>query len=141
MITLESVKVVFFDGHCHLCDGTVRFLLKHDRSQRLRFAPLQSEGAKNFLTDRNLPNHLPLEGTSPGSVLYWNGRELFIESSAALEILRELPYPWPLFRVAHVIPRGLRDAIYRWVARNRYRWFGKSDSCRLPSAEERKRFL
>lgn len=126
---------LLFDGVCNLCSGSVQFILKRDRQGRFRFASLQSEVGRRLMTEHGLdPDALS------SVVLIEDGRA-YQESTAALRIARHLPGAWKLLRAFLVIPRPLRDAAYRLIARNRYRWFGKTESCWLPTPELRARFL
>lgn len=130
--------IVLFDGVCNLCSATVNFLVDRDRCGRLRFAALQSSAAKNQL--RALGVVLP-EGP-PESLMLVEGGRVYHGSTAALRIARHLTSPgWRLAGALLAIPRPLRDGVYRWIAKNRYRWFGRSDVCRVPTAEVRGRFL
>jgi predicted DCC family thiol-disulfide oxidoreductase YuxK len=130
--------LVLFDGVCNLCNATVNFLIDRDRRGRLRFAALQSSAATNEL--RTLGVSLP-EGP-PESLLLVEGGRVYQHSTAALRIARHLTSPgWRLAPALLAVPRPLRDAVYRWVAKNRYRWFGRSDVCRVPTADLRSRFL
>jgi len=130
-----SGPIVLFDGVCNLCSGSVQFLLERDLEGIFRFASLQSEVGRSLMTRHGLdPDAL-------GSVVLIEEGRAWQESSAALRIARHLPGAWKLLRIFAVIPRPLRDAIYRWIARNRYRWFGKTESCWLPTPELRGRFL
>lgn len=138
--TLQTAKqhpVVLFDGVCNLCQGSVQFLLTRDGPGRLRFASLQSEAARALLASRGVT--LP-EG-DPDSILLVEGERVYSHSDAALRIARHLPGVWRVGAVGLVLPRFLRDAVYRWVARNRYRWFGRTESCWLPTPALRARFL
>lgn len=127
--------VVLFDGVCNLCNGSVQFILKRDPQARFRFASLQSEAGRSLLVEHGLdPDAL-------SSVVVIEDGRVWQESSAALRIARHLPGAWKLLRVFIVIPRPLRDAVYRLIARNRYRWFGKSETCWLPTPELKGRFL
>ncbi|GAB4453970.1 MAG: thiol-disulfide oxidoreductase DCC family protein [Armatimonadaceae bacterium] len=127
--------VVLFDGDCNLCDGTVQFIIKHDRAHRFRFAALQSEAAR-----RLSPEDADKEGELRSVVLIEDGK-VYRESTAALHIARYLDGPWSLFFAFIVIPAPIRDAVYRLIARNRYRWFGKREACLMPTGELRRRFL
>lgn len=129
--------VVLFDGVCNLCNGTVQFVIRRDRAQRFRFAPLQSEAAARACAAAGVA----APGSEPGSMLLILGDRVVDRSTAALHIARRLPFPWPLFSVFLLVPRFLRDLVYRFVARNRYRWFGKNESCMVPTPELRGRFL
>ena len=126
---------LLFDGVCNLCNGSVQFILKRDKSGRFRFASLQSDAGRRLMTGHGLdPDALS------SVVLIEDGRA-YQESTAALRIARHLPGAWKLLRIFTVIPRPLRDAAYRLIARNRYRWFGKTEACWLPTPELRARFL
>jgi predicted DCC family thiol-disulfide oxidoreductase YuxK len=126
---------LLFDGVCNLCSGSVQFILKRDTRGRFRFASLQSEAGRRLMAGHGLdPDALS------SVVLIEDGRA-YQESTAALRIARHLPGAWKLLRVFTVIPRPLRDAAYRLIARNRYRWFGKTEACWLPTPELRARFL
>jgi len=130
-----SDGVVLFDGVCNLCNGWVRFVLPRDRQQRFRFASLQSSFGADVLKGQGLPaDYL-------GSILLLEGDVLYAKSDAVLRIIKRLRWPWPLLNALSIIPRGFRDMIYDWVARNRYRWFGKQDACMLPRPEHATRFL
>ena len=127
--------IVLFDGVCNLCSGSVQLILKRDPEARFRFASLQSEAGRSLMLEHGLdPDALS------SVVLIEDGRA-WQESSAALRIARHLPGAWKLLRVFTVVPRPLRDAVYRLIARNRYRWFGKTEACWLPTPELRARFL
>ena len=127
--------VLLFDGACNLCNGTVQFLLRTDRRAVLRFAPLQSETGIRLLQEAGYQGP-PLDSV----VLIANGR-LFAHSDAVLETARLLGFPWSLAYGFKGVPRVLRDAIYRWVGRNRYAWFGKSEQCLMPTPDLKARFL
>lgn len=127
--------LVLFDGVCNLCNGSVQWILAHDRAQRFRFAALQSNAARAALSAANAPSELP-----DSVVLVADGR-VFLRSDAAIGIARRLGFPWSLAAVALVLPRFVRDGIYGWIARNRYRWFGKKDACMVPTKALRARFL
>jgi predicted DCC family thiol-disulfide oxidoreductase YuxK len=127
--------IVLFDGVCNLCSGSVQFILQRDPEGTFRFASLQSAAGRSLMTEHGLdPDALS------SVVLIEDGRA-WQESSAALRIAWHLPGAWKLLRAFAVIPRPLRDAVYRWIARNRYRWFGKKEACWLPTPELRERFL
>ena len=126
-------SVLLFDGVCNLCNGSVRFIIERDPGGRFQFAPLQSNAARRLLHDAAQP--LP-----DSFVLVENGR-LFTRSTAALRVARGLGWPWSLAYLGIIVPRPLRDWVYDLVARNRTRWFGKSDVCMVPTAGIRSRFL
>lgn len=127
--------LVLFDGVCNLCNGAVRWLLARDRRERLSFASLQSQAARRVLDAAGVTGALP-----DSIVLVENGR-VFTRSDAVLRIARRLGLPWSLAAVARILPRPLRDALYAWIARHRYAWFGRRESCLVPSPALRRRFL
>lgn len=140
--------VVLFDGTCNFCDGAVRFILDRERGTTLRFAALQSDAAGAILgavLDAEAAQRIRRGADGSGDpdtlVLVEEGRA-YTHSTAALRIARRLRAPWRWLAVlAVVVPRFVRDAAYRWFARRRYRWFGKTDTCRVPTPELRARFL
>lgn len=130
-----ATGTLFFDGHCGLCDGLVTWLAAHDRSRRLRFAPLQGETAAA---------HLPadLRHGDLRTVVYEDATGRHERSSAVLRALAVLGGGWRLVAaIAWVVPRPLRDALYDAIARRRRQWFGRRADCRMPAPEERDRFL
>jgi predicted DCC family thiol-disulfide oxidoreductase YuxK len=128
--------IVLFDGVCGLCNWSIDFLLRHDRRGALRFAPLQSQGGQALLREHGLN---PAEFSS---VVVIDGLQVYRRSDAALHALSRLGAFWRALAVlARVLPRSGRDAIYDWVAKNRYRWFGQRSICRIPAPDERQRFL
>lgn len=131
--------IVLFDGVCNLCAGAVRFIIPRDRSGRFRFAALQSDAAREILEGVGAPIQEP-EASPPSLVLVSEGRA-HVRSGAALRIAAGLGRGWPLLVVLLVIPPPLRDLAYRFVARNRYRWFGKETACDVPRIDEAWRFI
>lgn len=127
-------KVILFDGVCNLCNGAVQFIIKRDKQKHFLFASLQSNFAAKVLKGRNI-------GTGLDTIVLLSEEEVFIKSRAVLEISRALTGAWPLLYVFRIIPTFLRDAIYEWIARNRYRFFGKKEACMIPSPELKARFL
>lgn len=123
--------VILFDGVCNLCTGSVRFVLARDSKRRFRFASLQSPAAERLLGQRD---------NLESMVLVENG-SVYRKSTAALRIARRLDGGWPLLAALLVVPRPLRDAVYDWIGRRRYRLFGKRDACWIPQAELADRFL
>lgn len=126
--------VVFFDGACGVCDRFVDLLVRLDRRGALHLAPLQGETARDLLP--------PLASDHrEWSVVYLDERGVHRESEAVIEIARRLGGVWELAAFARIVPRFARDAAYRTFARHRDRWFGRRETCRIPSPEERARFL
>ncbi|MEZ6235105.1 MAG: thiol-disulfide oxidoreductase DCC family protein [Phycisphaerales bacterium] len=131
----DTHPVVLFDGVCNLCNSSVQWIIRRDRRALFRFASLQSEAARRLL-ERHAPGR-----TLPDSVVLVAEGRVLVKSSAALGVARRLGPPWSLAMAAWIVPRPVRDWVYAWVARNRYRWFGKREACMVPSAALRGRFL
>jgi predicted DCC family thiol-disulfide oxidoreductase YuxK len=127
--------IIVFDAKCLLCSSWVQFLLKHDRRQVFQFASIQSKAGMDLLARAGL-NITKLE-----TLLLVDGERSYQHTAAILRVLHQLGFPWKLAWITWLLPSPIRDAIYRWIARNRYRIFGRSDSCFLPSAEHRLRFM
>lgn len=128
-----ATDLVLFDGVCGLCNRWVAFLLKHDRHARFRFATIQGETGTRLL---------PGESADPSSVVLVDRDGTWRHSTAIVRMLRGLGGAWSLWgTLLRLVPRPVRDAGYRFVARHRYRWFGRKETCRLPTPEERARFL
>lgn len=129
-------RIVLIDGVCHFCQGAVRFIVKRDPEGRFNFASLQSE------LGGELAGGVGFEASSePNTLVLIEDGKRYVRSTAALRIARRLRFPWPLLYALIIVPRPLRDAVYRWIARNRYRWFGKDDTCPIPPPGVRRRFL
>lgn len=135
MVSDPGTILVLFDGVCNLCNGSVQFLLRRDRARRFRFAALQSAAGQAALRRHGL-SLAELE-----TIVVIHGDRALTRSAAALCLARHLPWPWPLLAAFTIAPRPLRDALYAWVSRNRYSWFGRRDSCLLPGPELADRFL
>lgn len=131
----ESESVVLFDGVCNLCNGIVNFLIDADPRQRLKFASLQSEAGQQILA------RFDMDTADFDTFVFYSKGHTYTRSRAALEVARQLGGMWQLAYAAIIIPSLLRDGIYRWIAANRYRWFGKLDACRMPTPELKARFL
>ena len=137
--------LVIFDGHCVLCNGAVRWFLRHDRRDRLRFAASESINLAALLARHRSAIANAEDG--PNTILVirdFNGpaEEIHLRSSAVLAMLRELPQPWPTVAAAlRLIPRSLRDLVYRLIASSRTRLWGRLENCPIPTDEERNRFL
>ncbi len=136
--TPGAAPVLLYDGVCGFCNKTVQMILDHDRRGELRFAALQSDYGRAVVA-----RHTELRGVD--SVVFVErrgvGERVHVRSDAALKVAAYLGGFWKLFLAARVLPRGLRDYLYDLFARNRYRLFGKYDSCMLPPPEVRSRFL
>jgi predicted DCC family thiol-disulfide oxidoreductase YuxK len=134
LVPAGAEGVVLFDGYCHLCDRSVQFVLDHDRRRVFRFAPSQSPGAAPFLARCGL-------GSAPGTIVFVERDGWSVRSTAAIRMARRLGLPWSLAAVALIVPAALRDVGYRVIARNRLRWFGQRDTCRIPTPDEAGQFL
>jgi predicted DCC family thiol-disulfide oxidoreductase YuxK len=131
---VNARSIVLFDGVCNLCNGLVRFIAANDPAGRFHFLSLQSPQAAELLA--------PSGGARSGeSIVLLDYGHRFERSDAALYIALGLRGPWPLAFALILIPRALRDAVYDWIARNRYRWFGRLAACPLPPPRLRERFL
>ncbi len=126
---MQAKKIVFFDGVCHLCNTFVDHLIQGDQQHKLYFAPLQGVTASQLL---------PAEQTKQlNSVIYFREGSSLQESQAVLQVLQDLGGLYKIFVIFKIIPSKLSNIIYRWVAKNRYAWFGERDFCRIATAEER----
>ncbi|WP_345240361.1 thiol-disulfide oxidoreductase DCC family protein [Pontibacillus salipaludis] len=126
--------IVLFDGECNFCDQSVQFIIKRDPQGYFSFASLQSEVGQDLLKKYEIP------ADTDSFVLIEDGRA-YTKSSAALRVCKHLKGAWKTFRLFAIVPKFVRDAAYEIFAKNRYKWFGKKDSCMLPSKDIRKRFL
>ncbi len=127
--------VILFDGVCNLCSSSVQLIIKHDRKKVFRYASLQSEYGKKTL------EKYQLNTKNIDSIVVIDGASAQIKSSAVLSILKKLGGIYSALYVFIIIPKFLRDSLYDFVARNRYRWFGKQESCMLPTPERKKLFI
>ncbi len=128
-------SIIVFDGVCNFCNAFVNFVLERDHQGLFKFGTLQSPPAQQIL------EQFQLSTDDYETFLLIEHGKLFTKSTAALKILQHLGIPWSLFGIFRMIPRQLRDPCYDFIARHRYRWMGKSDSCRVPTQKELKRFV
>lgn len=131
----DANVLVLFDGNCALCNRSVLFLLEHDRHGALRFAPLDSP------LGRIVGDGPRASAGWPGSILVREGEEVLRESDAILRLAGLLGSPWSVLGATRVLPKALRDGLYRWIARHRLRWFGSTDGCALMRSEWKDRFV
>ncbi|PGK51972.1 hypothetical protein CN918_29725 [Priestia megaterium] len=131
----NNQPVILFDGICNLCNNWVQFVIKRDPEGHFHFASLQSDAASTLLKKHRY-EHAPLN-----SIILVDGENLYTESTAILHIIRHLKGPIKTMSIFRVIPTFIRNPFYRFVARNRYKWFGKQESCMLPSEDTKKRFI
>jgi predicted DCC family thiol-disulfide oxidoreductase YuxK len=132
---VKENHIVLIDGKCILCQGATKFIIQHDPTGRFHFASLQSDMGQRLLTKMGLP--IDFISTF---VLIENDR-YFTESTAVLRITKHLRGLWPLTYGFILVPRFIRDTVYKYIARNRYRWFGKSEHCMLPTPELKGKLL
>lgn len=126
--------VILFDGVCNFCDASVQFILERDPNEIFRFASLQSEAGQDLLKKYHVPEDVD-------SMILIESDKVYFKSSAALRISRHLQGTWKLLYILIIVPAPVRNVVYDIIARNRYKWFGKKESCMLPSPNVRKRFL
>ena len=127
--------VIVFDGVCVLCNGWVRFLLRHDRRGSYRFAAMQGESGRALLVAHGL------DADDPASFLLIEENAAWTDTDAIVRVLSGLGGAWRLAALLRVLPRGVRDRLYRGIARNRYRMFGRHEHCMIPAPEQAARFL
>jgi len=132
-VTSTQRSIVYFDGLCNLCDGFVRFLLARDKRHRYHYAPLQGETARVRLGERF--------AYDPQTIVLEQPRRFCVRSDAVLAILTGLGGLWSLTVLLRAVPRRLRDAVYDHVARTRMERYGRREACRVPTPDERERFL
>lgn len=132
---MEEPAIILFDGVCQFCNASVNFVLRRDHHDRFRFSPLQSAAGEQLLSAHGLD-----KGETDSFVLI-EGNKAYTRSSAVLRVAGRLGFPWKLLRVFLIVPAFIRDAVYNWIARNRYRWFGKKDQCMVPDEKVRRKFL
>lgn len=127
--------VIIFDGVCNLCSSSVQFILKRDKKDTFRFASLQSDLGQSVLKKFNLPAN-----TFNSFILYQSGK-IYIKSTGALLVAKQLSGVWPLLYIFIILPSFVRNSVYSVIARNRYRWFGKKEACWIPSPALKNKFL
>jgi predicted DCC family thiol-disulfide oxidoreductase YuxK len=127
--------IVLFDGVCNLCNGSVQFIIKHDKKGYFRFAALQSDTGQKLLQQAGLPKDYL------ATFVYIENGKYSTQSTAALKVAKHLSGLWPLLYGLIIIPAPIRNFFYKLVANNRYRWFGKQESCMIPTPELREKFI
>lgn len=132
---VNSDNILLFDGVCNLCNRVVKFIIRIDKSKKIRFAPIQS------ISGQLLLNQSSADQEDIDSVIYLNGGKVFIKSSAVLHILKDIGGGWKILYAFIIIPVFIRDFFYDLIAKNRYSIFGRRDSCMLPSEDSKWRFL
>lgn len=134
---LEGKKIIMFDGVCNLCNNSINFVIKHDKNTVFRYASLQSNVGQKLIQEYNVDN------TSLDSILLIdpNAKKYYYKSTAALRIAKQLSGLYPLLSVFLIFPKLVRDWFYDIIAKNRYKWFGKEESCMIPTQELRSLFI
>lgn len=131
----QPKSIIFFDGVCNLCNASIDFVIQRDKKDHFLVGALQEDFSKKILSCFDVR-----EDYLDSLVLLEKG-EIYYKSTAALKIARNLSGLWPALYPLIFLPKFLRDSIYNWIGSNRYRWFGKKNTCRLPTPEEKARFL
>mgnify|MGYP001551670184 FL=1 len=132
---MPEQPIILFDGVCNLCNSAVNFVIKRDKKSVLKFAALQSSIARKFLLDNKLPV------TDLSSFVFVEKGVIYTKSTGALRVCRYLNGLWPLMYGLIIVPPFIRDSIYKWISKNRYRWFGKKEICMIPTPDIKSRFL
>lgn len=131
----KDTAIVLYDGVCNLCSGTIRFIFNRDPAGHFRFGQLQSDLGRRYTTQHGLPPD------TQTTIVLIEGGTAYTQSEAFLRIVRRLRFPWPALACLRLVPRRVRDAVYAWVSRHRYQWFGQKTACELPPPALRSRFL
>jgi predicted DCC family thiol-disulfide oxidoreductase YuxK len=126
--------VVLFDGVCNYCNTMVNFAIRNDSQAQLKFTPLQTLTGKQLKSQFNLPPEID-------SVIFIDNNKVYVYADAALRICRWLDWPAKALYAFIIVPKFIRQPIYKWIAKNRYKWFGKKDTCIIPTPEVKSRFL
>ena len=132
----KDKHIVLFDGVCNFCNDSVRFIIKRDKKDLYRFASLQSDLGQSLTQSRGIDTN-----NVDSIVLIQPGEAYYIKSSAALEIAKNLSGLYPILSIFLYLPSWFRDFFYDFVARNRYKWFGKKETCPMPTPDEQEKFL
>lgn len=130
-----ETKIILFDGVCNLCNGAINFIIKHDPKALFKFASLQGETGQRLLKKHQI------NSAETDSIVLIEGDTVSVKSSAALRIAKYLNKGYPLLFGFMIVPKFIRNAVYDYIARNRYKWFGKKESCMIPTPELKSRFL
>lgn len=131
----DKFNLVLFDGVCNLCNQAVDFIIRKDKNDDFKVGALQDPMVKDILKTYSInENYLD-------SLVLIEGDHIFYKSEAALKIARKLGRGWQIFYICILLPVSVRDRIYDWIGKNRYKWFGKKETCRLPSPEEKAKFI
>lgn len=130
---INNKSILLFDGECNFCNSSINFVLKHEKKPELFFSSLQSETGKKIL------NHFGIKNVE--SVVLIEENKIYLQSTAALKIAKYLKGAYPLLYGFMIVPPFIRNSIYNYVAKNRYKWFGKRDTCMIPDENLKQRFI
>ena len=132
---MQENPLVLFDGVCNLCNSAVQFIIKHDRKKQFRFASLQGKTGQRILAEHQVSSE------KLDTLIFVENGKIYTRSTAALRIAKRLGGFWKLAYGNIIIPRFIRDGIYNFISKNRYKWFGKQEECMIPTPELRERFF
>lgn len=132
---MTNNPIILFDGVCNFCNSAVNFAIKRDKKGVIRFTPLQSTMGQQLLKEYNLPTE------EMKSFVFIDNGTAYTRSTAAIKVCGYLRGLWPLTKAFLIVPKFIRDGMYDWIAKNRYKWFGKRESCMIPTPELREKFL
>jgi len=132
---MKNNPIILFDGVCNFCNSSVNFVIDRDKKSVIKFAALQSDAGQQLLQQFNLST------SKFNSFIFIEAGKVYTASTAALKVSKYLAALWPLLYGFIIVPKFIRDGIYKWIAKNRYKWFGKKDQCMIPGPEVRSRFL
>lgn len=132
----NNKKLILFDGVCNLCNSSVQYVIKHDKKNLFLFAPLQSDIGQKLIKEYNIDSkHID------SVLLYTPEKGIIYKSTAALGIAKDLGFPRNLMSIFYVVPAFIRNIVYDFIAKNRYKWYGKKDACMIPTPELKRKFL
>ena len=132
---MNNQSIILFDGVCNFCNSAVNFVIKRDKNNLIQFSPLQTEIAHELLARHKLPTE------DMKSFIFIEEGKSYTQSTAALRVCRYLTGLWPLLYSLIIVPHFIRDGIYKWIAKNRYKWFGQKNECMIPTPELQAKFL
>ncbi|MCB0456331.1 MAG: thiol-disulfide oxidoreductase DCC family protein [Flavobacteriaceae bacterium] len=135
MEEITNHKIILFDGVCNLCNSSVNFVIQHDAKNHFKFAALQSEVGQQLISKYKI------DTTKTDSIILIDNNKSFVKSTAALRIAKQLNKGYPLLYGFIILPTFLRNCVYDYIAKNRYKWYGKKDSCMIPTPELKNKFL
>jgi len=131
---ISGQKIVLFDGVCNYCNAMINFAIRYDKNAVLKFAPLQSD------TGQRLKEQYKITSEAD-SMIFIENSKAYTYSEAAIRIAKRLDWPAKIFYAFTIVPKFIRDPVYKWIAKNRYKWFGKREECMIPTPDVKARFL